>query len=336
MKKQLIAAAVAAAVAVPAMAQVTVSGNVEASFASVASGNAQRITGVGLNAADAQMVGTQFLRFNGKEDLGGGLAATFQLTKEFFTVTGVEDNPQMFEEMFVAVTGPFGSVKAGKFNHASRDGYGNYRFFGDIGRIEGDFRGINAETQNTLEYVTPAFSGFTAHITRSTGGAAGAAATASAASPHTVTAGARYTGGPLDVAVSWSSREAATDRKEGLSLVSGSYDLGMAKIGLVYATHQSANGSTDDTVTGGQIAVPVGSGLTLGAGVQAYSSDENGRSASNFQVMAKKDLSKRTALYAAYASSNNKGTGNFSSTALAPDVAGATSNGYGIALTHKF
>ena len=336
MKKLIIAAAVTSAIAVPAAAQVTVSGNVEATFTSVATGANQRITGVGLNAGDAQVVNTQFVRFNGKEDLGGGLAASFQLTKEFFTMTGVEDNAAQFEEMFVAISGPFGGIKAGKFNHASRDGYGNYRFFGDIGRIESDFRTINAETQNTLEYVTPTISGFSAHATRATGGAAGTRASASAAAPHTLTFGGQYRAGALNIAISSSTREAAAVRKESLTLASGSYNLGMAKIGLVYATHNNAAGTQDDTVTGGQIAVPVGNGLTLGAGAQSYSSDENGRSATNYQLMAQKDLSKRTALYVAYASSNNTGTGDFSSTPLAPDSAGAKSNGYGIALTHKF
>jgi hypothetical protein len=67
MKKHIIAAAVAAAVAVPAMAQVTISGNIEAGRASIKAGTttAASYTQAGV---ESQITGTPEVRFSGAKD----------------------------------------------------------------------------------------------------------------------------------------------------------------------------------------------------------------------------------------------------------------------------
>ena len=81
MKKHLIAAAVAAAVAVPAMAQnVTLSGYVEAGYQDLSfSGDATTRTNEELKAFTAGPFGSSRLVISGSEDLGGGLKAGFRL-----------------------------------------------------------------------------------------------------------------------------------------------------------------------------------------------------------------------------------------------------------------
>jgi predicted porin len=77
MKKRLIVAAMAAAFATPTIAQVTISGTIGAGF--TATGNS-----VGLN--DSQVIdngangySTPVIQLSGREDLGGGLTASFVL-----------------------------------------------------------------------------------------------------------------------------------------------------------------------------------------------------------------------------------------------------------------
>lgn len=72
MKKHLIAAAVAAAVAVPAMAQVTIGGNFDVSYDLGKQNETQNLNTQGAMSTSA-------LTLAGKEDLGGGMYAAFNI-----------------------------------------------------------------------------------------------------------------------------------------------------------------------------------------------------------------------------------------------------------------
>ena len=75
MKKHLIAAAVAATLAVPAMAQVSISGRLDAGYSAIdAQDNTKDTTGIGYSADTSSR-----LTFKASEDLGGGLKASLVL-----------------------------------------------------------------------------------------------------------------------------------------------------------------------------------------------------------------------------------------------------------------
>jgi predicted porin len=162
MKKHLIAAAVAAAVAAPAMAQVTVSGTLETGYVSFDRDDADdgRYTASSLGAQQA----TSVLEFKGSEDLGGGLKASFTLGQEFAGADGIsggawDNDGARLQTAKIDLDGSFGTISMGTFAHATRDAGGVYRFMGNIGRVAAEFN--SGDTQrDSIQYVSPAFGGF--------------------------------------------------------------------------------------------------------------------------------------------------------------------------------
>lgn len=134
MKKDLIAAAVAAAVAVPAVAQVTISGTLDlsalqdakvsvggtpaAALAGATNGEFSSTTSAVANVGSWT---TSNLSFSATEDLGGGLKASAFINQGVNNNTGALDA----RDRFVALGGGFGEVKLGRFTPAL-DGYGGY------------------------------------------------------------------------------------------------------------------------------------------------------------------------------------------------------------------
>ena len=90
MKKHLIAAAVAAAVAVPAMAQnVTMDGVIDSMYGSVDRGGTAAITGKFVGVV-ANVFATSQMNIRGTEDLGGGVKAGFRLSRQLGAATGTD------------------------------------------------------------------------------------------------------------------------------------------------------------------------------------------------------------------------------------------------------
>jgi len=137
MKKHLIAAAVAGAFAVPAMAQVTISGNFDAGYVSAKTADGQTFRGIQSGATS-----TSKLIISASEDLGGGLranimanttvvvdrAATFQRNINPNLGTGVaatsatnQGFPFGDRNLYVGLSGGFGEVRIGR-NQSLSDG----------------------------------------------------------------------------------------------------------------------------------------------------------------------------------------------------------------------
>jgi predicted porin len=339
MKKHLVVAAVAASLAVPAVAQVSISGTFEAAYSSQ-SLNSVRTSGFG------NIVGTPGIVISASEDLGGGLKAGITLNSEFNSMSGVEygsaadgrgnstSDPDLatFEESSLFVSGAFGKVKFGRFNHAVRDNGGNYRFFGDLGRVDSEFRTMNKEVASGVEYSTPNVQGFSATV----GYSNDATKTAAAAAPHVTTAGLRYKAGAFDVGAGWTHRDENGARKGSLITVGGSYNLGVAKVGYLNATQRDVAFDEETTANVLQVAFPAGKGLSIGATYHAYKSTIAATNGTTMGLMAKYDLSKRTSLFAAYLTAKNTGGGSFAPASLVGATDDVSNNGAGVSLVHKF
>jgi len=121
MKKHLIAVAVAAAVATPAMAQVTVSGIIDSGYLS----RKDQVNLIDIKrneTGNANGASTSQLNFAATEDLGGGLRASA------FHNVGLNSNTggEAARDTWVALAGGFGEFKTGRFTPAGETNAASY------------------------------------------------------------------------------------------------------------------------------------------------------------------------------------------------------------------
>jgi predicted porin len=350
MKKHLIAAAVAAAIAAPAMAQnVTVKGVIDTGVGQLDSGSAEQTT------TKSNVIGTTSYSFTGTEDLGGGLKATFNITQEFSMDNGSHTDSSAptaadysvpytgvistnsFQDASLTLAGNFGSVKLGHLTFQSRDASGVGRFGGNFGRLSSAIRSNGDKVDNAVEYTTPTFNGITVAVGTANQGSASAAA----ATPKDTGVFVKYAAGAVAVALGQTTRDsgAAADNTE--TVFGAQYDAGIAKFGLVRGQDNGNNASSAAanlsrlTGTTYQVAVPMANGFTVIAGGSTYKNTAGTADAKGFSLMARKDLSKRTAVYAYTDSMKNKGTVAISASA-AGGAAGKTASATGVGILHTF
>jgi len=157
MKKNLIALAVAAAVAAPmvASADATIYGRMHADFASVSDGDesAMSITN------NASRIG-----FKGSEDLGGGLKAFWQIESSLGSDSSAYSSAGLASRnTFVGISGAFGAALLGRHDTPYKiigrkvDLFGDQ--YGDTRAVTNGF-GQDARANNVLAYATPNLSGF--------------------------------------------------------------------------------------------------------------------------------------------------------------------------------
>jgi len=347
MKKHLIAAAVAAAVAVPAAAQVTISGALEAGYISMKNADTTTQSGVSGN-----MWGTPHFRFTGTEDLGGGLRASFQLNDNMRTDNG--SNEANFDDTFITLSGGFGAVQIGNFDVAGRDLGGVYRFMGDIGRLGANMNpgGAVEVKRNNLQYTTPSIQGFTAAISRS-GGARTTTAASAQESTGILLRGAF--GGVSVAAMSQDFKAANTGLSSKAKGLGGAITLGATRVGLAFVdtTPHTTVSANKTEVTSVNAAHSLGGGFTVGASAAKYKTDNTALKTDISTLAAKYDLSKRTFIAASYQQIKTPAAGGaqglvVTTTAattavtatrglsVAARTGGGTNSGYGITITHSF
>jgi len=314
MKKHLIAAAVAAAVAVPAMAQnVSVYGVISTGVESYEAGTAGSFTRQAKN-----LVSTSRLGFRGTEDLGGGLKAEFNLESSFDPVngafgkpanakdvvsgTGAETSVSSFDrEAWVGLSGGFGAIRLGKTDVTSAQAIDS--FGGVAGNVTdfysagSDFANLGVDNDAVVRYTSPTMSGFSAQVGYANANKNGTTA---------VTTGdvqslyGQYVAGPLSLALGYTTQDGATaDRK--VTNLGGKYNLGVATIGAYYS--KGDEGTTEEKQTAIGALVPLSNGFGLHAQYLNYEIKSGGttQDADRVVLAASKALSKRTSLYAAYA-----------------------------------
>jgi len=295
MKKHLIAAAVAGAFAVPAMAQVTLSGtliydplNLQKVETQAGAAAANRVKDNDTGFIGARSWTASQLQFSGTEDLGGGLRASFVTTLDLRN-EGAAGSAHFNRDQNLAFSGGLGTVRLGRFIPASAMAW--HGFSGAASTTVGAFYNVGTggagNTQNAalaggsfernsnqIQYTTPTMSGFTinANIGQNkdtNSGLLGKAET----KQQGLSIG--YAQGPLSVGIGANQREVytvgtatvnGTSEESDLNWVGASYDFGVARVS---ATQVRRDGSTvsaasvktkanDMTVNGIGVSVPMG------------------------------------------------------------------------------
>ncbi|MFZ9734227.1 MAG: porin [Burkholderiaceae bacterium] len=275
MKKHLIAAAVAAAFAVPAMAQVTVYGVADLGLGS-ADGSSQMISNGKMNNGNSRW------GLRGTEDLGGGLKASFNFEAGINAETGATDAAYFQRNAFLALDGGFGQIRLGRGLSAGwAASGGTYDITGSanysvIGNLFGWVGGVRNNSE--LRYTTPSLNGFSAAV--------GVLQKDDNNGSSKTDANIIYRGGPIAIGAAWSKPQGSQQSTQ----IGASYNFGPAKVAVSY--HDPAGAAKGYTLG---LSAPIGATtISFDMGKETGLTDST-----DFVIEAKYALSKRTFVYGA-------------------------------------
>jgi len=324
MKKSLVALAVLAASGA-SFAQVTVTGNLTAGFKAVNAGSAGAKDGGVAVGSSGFGVDTAEVTFGAKEDLGGGMKAGASLGL-VNVVRGADTTPPVAGKN-TAWAGNFGPANTsvyvsgdfGKITLATARG--TEYITGGVGAVGGTFQDgralSNRDVSDSVAYsmtagpmaMTLTYSEPNNYLGLGAGTSGSMSGTTSGAldnSQSSTALGLRYTDGPLVADVGYALYdEGDTADKAGDKTnmrAAGSYDLGVAKLGLGWTQRSGKVGTRTDM--GIAASVPMGA-LTLGANwVQREATNFRGDGNTwlnvGYGMTANYALSKRTSFIADY------------------------------------
>ena len=339
MNKKLIALALSAIAAGAASAQtanVTLYGIIDSYVAS------HRANGVSTTALNSGGISGSRWGLRGTESLGGGMNAVFVLESGFAVDTGAMGQGGLLfgRQAYVGLNGGFGSVTVGRqyspnFYVAcnSDDSFGGCLTGWSAVANMGGFFANTLRPNNAIIYATPNMGGFTASGMWSLGEAVG-----STSANRTFAANVQYKNGPIYAGVGFSDlKNAAATASDKQFIVGGSYNFGVAYVGLTYIENKSAAGVKTKPLIA-SVTVPFGAARV---GLQLAQNKSGSAKANSFALLGEYDLSKRTELYAIYSGCKNKGLactsdGNNGAAAVAVLAANKSSSTFGLGVKHKF
>ncbi|MDR7333531.1 porin [Roseateles asaccharophilus] len=265
-KKQALLSALVTLAAGPALAQssVTAFGLIDMSIGTgkVAGTNAS------IKTADSGKMTTSHFGFRGMEDLGGGVAATFQL--ESFLRADIGNSGRSNTDNFWArnanvglTSKEWGTVKLGRNTTTLFVAALNFNAFGDSFGYSPTIRHIftsgtvtgDSGWSDSVLYTTPNYSGFTASAFVAAGEGSGG---------RNVAASGTYVNGPLAGALVYQKvqKDAAVD-DTSVWMANGSYDFGAVKLFGQYAKAENLTRRVDYKIYEVGASVPIGAGKLL-------------------------------------------------------------------------
>lgn len=324
MKKHLLAAAVAAAVAAPVMAQnVTLYGTIDAGVTSWQKAGAN---GENVSAYVDGNLSSSVWGLRGSEDLGGGLRAIFQLESDIQTNNGGMNQNGLFRRAAnVGIAGPMGTVEFGlKLNPVIATNGALMPLAGNAvsTQMATAMNYADFYNKNAITYTSPSINGlviqgqygFDNTVASATPGGkvwAGSAAWSAGALTFRAAMQQRDQNGStssanagLTTTAAGNTMEASPEKRTviaGLQYAMGPWAFGVAMMQNEYARTPNGVDNARIEINGSQYGVryTMSPAVTLGA---SHSSSE-GSSLTNFQ--ARYTLSKRTTTYVNYGMVDN-------------------------------
>lgn len=272
----------------------------------------------------------------GSEDLGGGLKANFVLEQGFNLDNGSQASTGLAfsRQATVGLSSGFGEVLLGKAFTSYDDirGTAENTFDANISATKLAWIGYNANPSNTIKYVSPSFSGFSGGLSYALGEDKGLSLNNNNKASNVMALNVQYANGPVFVGYAHQTEKSGPKTELGAlagansllvaagqnalvpldgskvtyNLLTGSYDLGVAKVlasyNAVKATQPGTAGSAKANEYQVGVEVPLASNLALGAGYAQSKVKVDGTSAlksAGYSAALVYSLSKRTALYAA-------------------------------------
>ncbi len=276
--------------------------------------------------------------FRGTEDIGNGLKAMFNLEAGVALDTGMGDSSLFGRRAVVGLEGNFGLVTLGREYSPVADVAGATDINGQ-GFYGTNLNSFNAgrltrRISNSVNYKSPSMSGF------KVGAAYSAGETTTAASQNLMGLSAAYTMGNLYLGAAYHTieRQVTGDDKE--MVVGAGYKMGAIELKGNYMT-------ADPTGANNQYEqINAGASYTFGANKVFANLQrnelENGARGNGFSIAYSYTLSKRTNVYAAYATINNNEQGLFAINSAGSNVTppalafGSDPKAFTVGMRHSF
>jgi len=288
-----------------AQSSITLYGVADAGLVLERGGSAGRVTAVSSGVASGNRIGVR-----GKEDLGGGLSALFNLENGYGIDTGAAGQGGLLfgRQAYVGLTGAGGTLTLGrqyspwyKVMRDVADPFG----IGLAGNALNVMAG-NTRVDNMVEYQSPRVAGWAADVAYGAGETAGGAAR-----NRTLGGGVSYARGALQAHLVHHRRDNATASDHAAyTMAVVKYDFGALCASLAHARNQGLAGAdSHDTLLG--MAAPLGPGKVLASLIVHRDRAVAGRHARQWAVAYSYTLSKRSDLYAAYGHIDNDNGASF-------------------------
>ncbi len=338
MKKSLLPFAVLAAFAGAASAQtnVTIYGVADAGISRTDNGTNTT------TALDSGIQSGSRIGFKGTEDLGGGLSALFTLENGFNIDTGTQgQGGRLFgRQAFVGLQGGFGALKLGRQYNPIRVGVESIDPFGLglAGNASNLFKVYGDRADNTVNYMTPNFGGFSGQLAYSLGEVAG-----SNSIGRQLGASGSYANGPIGAVLAYHSQNLVTgtnvDNGNAKStLLGGTYDFRVAKAYLAYAWNKGDTAAGVDNIDSRDLLVGVSAPLGAGTLLASYMRRDDkliGNGDTNVWAIGYSySLSKRTNFYTSYAKMKNDAAATLGFGGAV--AAGKDPSTFNVGIRHKF
>jgi predicted porin len=360
MKKKMIVAAVLAISAGCALAQssVTIYGVADAAFVRESGGVAGSINKLTSGAASASRIG-----FRGTEDLGGGTSALYTLETGFRIDTGdVDAAGTIFNrQAFVGLKSSAGMITVGRQYtpwHQALAQVADPFATGYAGGSKNLFpdSGSNVRTSNTVIYTLPAMAGITSELAYSAGEQAG-----SAKAGRQLGASLGYASGPLTIRLAYNHKNADVAAAPGVTAVSrtigtntmlaANYDFKVVKVYAAYNADKGFNSaplgnannpyggvkptsSIDGTDILLGLSASVGGGTVLASVMRKDDKTSFNQDARAWGVGYLYLLSKRTNVYTAYGTIDNKNGAGY--TVANNSESGSGDRAFNLGVRHTF
>ncbi len=299
MQGKLLAAALFAALPLAASAQssVTIYGIADASIAREDTG----VAGGGRTVVASGNQSTSRLGFRGTEDIGNGLKAMFNLEAGAQLDTGMGDSALFGRRAVVGLEGSFGSLTIGREYSPIADiaGASDINGQGFYGTNLSSFNAgrLTRRLSNSVNYKSPSLSGF------KIGAAYSAGEQSTGPSQTLMGVSASYTMGSLFLGAGYHTveRQLTGDDKE--MIVGAGYKVGAIEFRGNYMTADPVGNNNQYEQLNAGVSYTFGASK-LFANLQRNEL-ENGARGNGFSLAYSYTLSKRTNVYAAYASISN-------------------------------
>lgn len=338
MNKNLVCLALGIAAA-PAFAQsnVTIYGIVDAAYVH------ERNSDTGKNANGIQSGMSRSSRFGlkGSEDIGNGLKVLWVLEQGVKIDTGAEQHAgkAFGRQSFVALNGGFGTLGIGR-QYTPDDGVNFYydpfdhQFHAQSSNL---MRALQVRADNSVKYTSPSIDGLQATVIYGFGEQTNEA-------NNYASGGLMYTHGPVSVGATATAQRDASDSFYAKKYQLGAtYDFQVVKLyGLVQIDRDVDGAKPLKGAESRQWLIganaPVGkAGRVMVSYIREDDRDAADNDAHMWAVGYTHDLSKRTALYTAYAHINNKNDAAFAvGTPQSGNIVAGADRGFSLGIRHSF